>query len=262
MFAPATMVRERILAFGPAGASKTYSWLMTAKYLQEHGNPAIFYVLDTDDSVERMLTSSEFRDLRNLRLYHCYSWPSYERSAEEVCAKAEAGDWIVVDLVCNAWDAVQRYYVEQVHHKDMGDFFLELRQESGDAKNMRSQLARDQMWVIVNKLYYAWINPLVFESRAHLFMCASVSTVHDTDGAEIKAMFRGGIKPAGQKRLPHQFHTILYFQCPRVGQWLVTTIKDRERPPFEGAPLKNFPLQYLGAKAGWREVADTSPARR
>ena len=45
------MIRERILVYGQPGSGKTYAWLQIAQVYSRQR----FFVIDTDDSVARML---------------------------------------------------------------------------------------------------------------------------------------------------------------------------------------------------------------
>jgi len=58
-----------------------------------------------------------------------------------------------------------------------------------------------------------------------------------------------GVKPAGQKHLGHQVHTIFLFIPPISREdkvWRITTIKDRAgRQYFDNDPLINLYKQYF-----------------
>lgn len=285
---------------GSYGAGKSFAWLCTARKAQETGSPAMFYCLDTDDAIQRML-DEEFSDLQNVMLYRVFDWPDYEKAlAESVSAVearfaqriaealAEVGvtmqqvqaeatsrnitfeaacrqlysveparymyDWIVVDLIDLAWEAVQSYFVAEVFQQNIGTYFLEARKA---LKGNRLEVFDGwKDWSVINKVYTSWINQLIFKAPAHIFATAKIEPVSTkTDDAEtLKLYGEFGVKPKGQKSLGHQFHTILLFTCMKMGDWRVTTVKERAssaRRPFAGQPLKNFPVQYLVAKAGW-----------
>jgi len=60
-----------------------------------------------------------------------------------------------------------------------------------------------------------------------------------------------GVRPAGQKALGHQMHTI-FLMIPGKEKWFITTVKDRAgRPYFSKSPLVSLYHQYLMSKAGW-----------
>jgi len=249
---PRPTTRERILVFGAWNTGKSFTWLSIARYCQDHGNRSTFYCLDTDNAIERML-EEQFADLRNVDLARGYEWPDYTRWLEAIKEKAGTGDWVIADMICNAWDAVQRYFIKEIYGKDPGEFFLEIRKASKSPKDALATIAREQMWPTINKVYADWINPLIFQIPAHLFAAAKVTQVSDFDDKAVRSLFRSGVRPAGQKALGHQFHTVLLFVNPKQDDYRATTIKDRGgRKPFNGDPLKSFPVQYLMARAGWR----------
>lgn len=71
-FAPASaIIQERILVFGAAGSGKSTAWLATAKWLQDSGSGATFWVLDTDRAVARMMAGEKFRALSNVKVALC-----------------------------------------------------------------------------------------------------------------------------------------------------------------------------------------------
>lgn len=262
MLRPTHRTRERILAMGSYGVGKSYAWLSIAKKAQETGSPAKFYCLDTDDAIQRML-DEEFTDLSNVVLYRVFDWPDYEQALAESVHTVETRlaeqdgrmyDWVIVDLIDLAWEAVQSYFVEQVHNQGIGEYFLEVRKALKGNRLDVFDGWRD--WGVINKVYTSWINQLIYKVPAHIFAATKIEPVSTkTDSSETLNLFgQYGVKPKGQKNLGHQFHTVMLFSCLKVGDWRVTTVKERAgsvRKPFTGQSLKDFSIQYLVAKAGW-----------
>lgn len=128
---------ERILAFGIFGSGKTYAWLKMAAWAHKTKSPARFFVIDTDAAVERMLWSEEFQSIADRVIVRpVFAWPEYVAALDEFLAQATENDWIVVDMIGNAWDAVQSYFVDEVFGKDIGQYFLEVRKARGDKRNL------------------------------------------------------------------------------------------------------------------------------
>jgi hypothetical protein len=260
-FSSARNTRERILLFGGANAGKTTAVLQIARVIQDDG--AHMYLLDTEDGSARLL-EQEFSDLRNIEVHRVYDWPTYQEAADAVMSKAKAGDWIAVDLLSMAWDAVQRYFVSEVFGKNRGDYFLHIRREmqkiveAQKSKNGKVNMRvldgwRD--WGVINAMYKDFVNPLLYQTPAHLVACSSVSVLSEDEDGDVRRMFSAGYRPAGQKDLPHQFDTIIFIEPPHDPERkrrLATTYKDRGRQPFTDQLLVNFPLQYLMQRAGWR----------
>jgi ABC-type oligopeptide transport system ATPase subunit len=260
-FVPPGNLRERILLFGGAGGGKTTAGLQVARAIQDQGGR--LFVLDTEHGTDKLL-QNEFSDLKNVVVHHVYDFPSYVEAADAVKAECRKDDWVQVDLVGMAWDAVQRYFVEQVFGKNRGDYFLHIRREmqrvmdeGRDGKKRPNMRALDgwRDWTVVNAMYKDFILPLLYQVPAHLLACTMATAVSDEDEEDVKRLFPMGLKPAGQKDLPHQFDTVILLEPPRDKERkrrLATTFKDRGRPTFSDQLLLNFPAQYLMQRAGWR----------
>ncbi len=282
------LVLERVLAMGITGSGKSFQWLKLARALKPIG--AKFRCLDTDNDIDYMLRT-QFLDLLpenggNVYVHPAFDWPEYERGVSWVQQKnltpeqlkvmdkhlvtayntpMKRMDWVVVDKINNAWSTVQRYFVGEVFGENMGEYFLQVRKEmqSGARKTakggMPSSPIKEGMdgwkdWSVINKLYDDWILPIIYRIHCHVYVATDVDKLDKgtNKDPEILNLFGDlGVKPAGQKKLGGQHHTILLY-IPGKDNWLVTTVKDRAgRPYFSRIPLSSFYLQYLVAKAGW-----------
>jgi hypothetical protein len=248
-FEPSRPLRERILVFGGAGSGKSRQGLAIAQRVRASGHG--WYCIDTDDGIERLL-ATEFPDL-DVELRHVSRWPAYVEALEEFAPRLRPGDWLHIDLIDYAWDAVQAHFIHEVYGKGAGEFFLDIRKSAGSPKDAAKAVAQEQMWPVVNKLYKEWINPIVYELPCHVYACATTTTVGDRDDKEVRKLYPSGVRPAGQKHLSHQFHTIIQFDGNQEkGEWHATTIRDRGREPMRDERLVSFPVQYLVKRAGWR----------
>lgn len=280
-------ILERILTCGITGSGKSYQWIKLAEKLLPTG--AIFRVLDTDNAIGYML-ETKFPHLMpenkgNVYICNVYDWPHYRLGMKWALHRPikdedlaglngnlrkvyntpiKPNDWIVVDMIDNAWKTVQNYFTTQVFEEDMGDYFLEIRKEvhargEKDIKGKPVQtIAREAFdgwkdWVVMNRLYDDWILPLIYTIPCHLYAAAKVEQIDRGEkDAEILTLFGDvGVRPTGQKHLGHQMHTLLLY-IPGKDKWFVTTLKDRAgRSYFTKIPLTSFYMQYLVAKAGW-----------
>lgn len=243
-------LRERILAYGGPGSGKTNAWLRLAKHLPD----ATFYVIDTEIGAERSM--EEYPDIENIKVYGVIDWPEYRKAQKEICAKAKAGDWIVLDMAEKAWKAVQRDFIEQIFGQDTGDYFLQARKKlKKGAESIfggkDSVLKGWTDWSVINARYDDFILPLVYRSKANLFIASMPDVVNEDDDKDVKALFGPyGAKPAGQKALGHQPDTLLLMQYTREG-WTMTTVKDRGgRKYMDHVRVIDFYFQY-GKIAGW-----------
>lgn len=260
MLRPTKKLREKILLTGAYGTGKSHAWLSIARLSQKTGSPAVFYCIDTDDAIERMLAEG-FPELENVVVRRAYQWPEYEAAMEEFLAKARPvsdehpGDWIIVDMIDPAWDETQAHFVRQVFGKDPGDYFLAIRKQVKSGSLYQEAFDGWKDWPAINRVYFDWISPYVLRSGAHILATAQVEALdvqQEKDKTTRLLYGEYGVKPKGQKRLGHQFHTVLWLQQVRQGDWRMTTIKDRARKMLEGVPLKVFPIDYLVRVAGWR----------
>ena len=245
-------IPERILAMGMAGAGKSSNWLNIAKFAALTKSDAQFYVLDTDQAIPRMMTGYPMIQDR-VHIDIGYDWNDYKVWQLKVNRSARPQDWVVVDFIGSAWQAVQQAYVESVFNKDIGDYFLFQRKASEKA------LEGWVDWNVINAMYRQWMNPLVYKGKYNLYCTAKSEPLSGdkkpTESKEVRSLFLPyGIKPSGQKDLPFQFHTLLIndrITTPAGDKRVITTIKDRERPELKGAEVKNFTNDYLVKVGGW-----------
>lgn len=243
-------MRERILTIGGAGSGKTYTWMRLAAYFQD----AHFYIIDTEAGAERSLM--EFPNVKNVTTMTAFDWPEYRKAEKYVTGKAVKGDWIVVDTVDKAWTAVTRWFISEIFEQEMGEYFLEARRKlKKDAKSLFS--GRDAAlkgwldWPVINRNYDDFIHSLIYRSSANLYLVSNAQSVSEDDEKEVREIYGPhGVRPMGQKSLPHQPDTVLLLSHTRDG-YLMTTIKDRGgRQYMERQRVVNFPVQY-GKIAGW-----------
>jgi hypothetical protein len=238
--------RERILLYGGAKVGKTSSYLSIAKKCPE----STIYVLDSDYAIDRML---EGGDYTNVDARPIDEWPDYVNGVRDITKKMKPDDWLVIDFMSTAWDAVQAYYVEKRYGKEIEDYFLEFRVKKGNAKS--NELEGDTDWKVINKLYNAFALE-VKKAPGHVLATATARSVGDRDTSEQKSTFGVvGVRPEGQKKIAYDFHTILFVSKDRTGNRLVTTAGERERKWLDKAPLNDFATDYLLKVGGWRPSA-------
>ena len=279
-------VLERILVMGITGSGKSYQWLTIARSLKNTN--AVFRCIDTDNDIDYML-GTQFQDLMpengsNVYVIRACDWPEYKtairwfnkKMSKEEESKLDknqliaykkpvnSNDWLIVDKINNAWSAVQDYFVDGVHQEDIGDYFLRIRKElksKGDVGKSGQKMTSITLesidgwkdWPVINKLYADFIKEIVYKSRCHVYAATDVDEIDKKEkDPEILSLFGDlRIKPAGQKKLGGQFHSI-FLMIPGSNKRLITTIKDRaDREHMKKVPLFNMFLQYLVAKAGW-----------
>jgi len=274
---------------GITGSGKSYQWLKLARTLKPTG--AVFRCIDTDNDIDYMLRTQFLDLLPendgNVYVHPAFDWPEYKRGVYWIQGKLtqqqikDLGvydkhlvdvynqpikpiDWVTVDKINNAWSRVQRHFVSNVFEEDMGEYFLEVRKKIHEAGGIGKSGRRATStilegldgwmdWSVINRLYDDWILPIIYRVPCHVYAATDVSEIDKTEkDPEILSLFGDyKIKPAGQKALGGQFHTIFLY-IPGRKQWKIITIKDRaDRIYFDKTPLHDFHIQYLVAKAGW-----------
>lgn len=247
---------ERILGFGDTGTGKTSAFLQIAEFHQRHGSDAIFYVLDTDNTMEAMVTRGRYAELTNLNITQLTCWDDYVPSIERLRKKVRPHDWCSIDLVSKAWSEVQDQYVVEIWG-DLEDYWVNARKQGDLADGTPMDGWTD--WQVINRMYRQFSNA-VHRMQCHVYATAEQKELMKAsksgkggEKADIQETYgRFGVKPEGQKQLGHMFHTILLFKRSGRGQHIVNTVKDRERSELTAEEWDDFAATYLEGVAGWR----------
>ena len=246
---PRTNARERVLAIGGPGVGKSTGILHIARKIPT----SQFYVLDTDFAFERMLTGDNEAlhadNGGNVHVRVATEWADYTAAIPEYQQQMSRDDWLVIDMIGPAWDSVQEFYTDRVFGKDIDQFFLEARtsQKKGSAFDGRKD------WGVINKLYKSWVLGVIGKTPGHIYATTGITALSEDDDRALRNLFGAyGVKPVGQKANAHMFHTVLLLSKGRVGEWRMTTVKDRERAEVENQPVTDFAIEYLLKIARWR----------
>lgn len=233
-------MQERILVYGGTGSGKSYSWLTIARTKPND----TFYCIDTDRAISRML-GTEFKDLKNIKLYACRDWKVCEKALAEIKPMIKEDDWLIVDMADALWDFVQSYYTQEIFHKNIDEYFLQLRKSIAGGSKIEAFKGWTD-WQIINKLYQDYINTIMYDLPSNIFITAKASKYSSDDGDEpsLKDAFSMvGFKPEGEKRNAYRVHTVLFLNHDTFGYY-ITTVKDRGRQQLKQFPYKNFAETY------------------
>jgi hypothetical protein len=235
---------ERILILGGPKVGKTSAYLSIAAACPD----VTMYVLDSDNAMRRMLSA---RPLPNVQVTPIDTWEDYVEGVRAVVAKAKPEDWLVIDFLSGAWDAVQAWYIEKRFGKTAEDYFT----AHVAAAKKGNPLEGDTDWMAINKNHKAFMN-MVKKAPCNVLATSTAKALGDRDDASLKSTYGLlGIRPEGQKHLSHDFHTLLVLSKTVRGEYQMTTAGDRERSVLEKAPLQDFAKDYLLRVAGWRPAA-------
>lgn len=248
-----TQGRERILLMGGYGVGKSFAWAKIADWNFRRNGGKVF-VLDTDMAFDRM--AIEFPEAFEAKCvpFDLAEWSDYNSCLADAYKQNDGSkeNWLVVDLVDKAWEAVQQYYIDQVFAKSMDSYFLEARKRNISGNPLDGW----QDWSVINRLYQAWIMK-VLRWPGHVLCAAPAEPVimdgKNADSEEVRNTFgRLGVKPKGQKSLAFQFHTVLYLQQSRGDKFVMNTVKDRSRELLKKKEFTDFVAAYLAPVAGWK----------
>lgn len=240
---------------GPWNAGKSRAWCSIGAWLRRTGAPGRLYVIDTDRAVDRM--AEEWTDFyNNVESVDAYEWSDYTDALRTFSKAATSDDWLVVDMIDQAWDAVQNHFVQEVFGKDASSFFLESR-KAGDKGHPLAE-GYGVNWNVINKLYASFMGGVI-RWPGHVVCCTPVDSVQQPDRSGKGGDSRDvldlygpfGAKPRGQKALGFQFHTILLLNHRRDDKWAFTSIKDRGRDRPVNEQLNDFVMDYLVKVAKW-----------
>jgi len=243
--------RERILTFGVGGTGKSEGLLTIAREAEEGS----FYIIDNDLSAERLLATKfpEAADRVTIFDHMPSDWEALLDRLRKLVEVGEREDWLSIDSVTPTWDAVQGWWVETQFGEGVAEHLTKLRGQAKDTSEFNKLLVSDMMWQIVNK-EYGKLYDLLLRWPGHLYLTAELTTIGgDNEDRDIKNMFGAyGVKPRGNKRLGHISSTTLMMTKSRVGEFYMTTIKDRGRREVENQQVTDFALDYLVAVAKWK----------
>lgn len=247
--------RERILTYAPPGAGKSNAILTVARRCPD----TQFYVIDTEfDNYDRLL-DTEFTDLENVTVESVVEWDGIMPTLRDFKKRADKDDWLVLDSVTPTWDMVQEWYIEQVFGESDDKFFMNLRTAQQDGKTDKDGgLDGWKDWGVINKNYMKIYKELL-TTQCHVYLTAEADKLQEPikgkggdDKATRNLFGAAGLKPKGQKRLGHIPQTVLLLGKNRMGEYSMTTVKDRGRVEMEDQEVGDWSKDYLVNVAGWK----------
>lgn len=250
--------RERILAYGGSGSGKSSIWLNIARWMENTNAQGKVRVIDTDFAWEAYRPTDGSLDNR-IVVADAWDWKDFTPAAQRLTRAKDISpdDWLVVDLVDKVWSKAQQGFFEYLTDRPFDEFLADAQKNN---VNVGGEWGSN--WGVINKMYSGFMDNIM-RWRGHVLCCAPEAEVRQPDRAgkggdseQIRNLFgRVGVKPQGQKDLPHIFHTVLLMQAAgsvASPEWRMLSVKDRERALLKGEKVDQFVLSYLMKVAGWK----------
>lgn len=283
MLHPPTERRERICVYGPSDSGKTSCAVAIANWIARTKAPSRMFFIDTDGTAEASIPDELVGNV--VDIFDVDGRNEMKAATKIIQGKLDRArnDWLVVDSIDRPWNYAQDSFFELGYGIDPDDFFIDAKrkamlrsQETGKGEAIGDYVAGDHgvNWQIINKMY-GEMTKLLKTRNAHVLCTSPATEVRKPDrsgrGGDdpeiIDTFTRVGIKPAGQKGLPYQFHTILLVQRKAGGRdsdkfRVIGTQKERN-PLGIAAPRerltavemtveRDFVVTYLMGVAKWR----------
>lgn len=263
-------IRERLCIYGPPGVGKTHLFLNIALWHQKLGSDAMFYAVSSDLAYEVLTMNPEFEELENLHYTDVCDFDDYVKAARSYSNKMRPQDWLTVDLMDNAWSAVQDEYA-RVQTKLAGGNLEDMGDLWATAGSVEEYPIKGWEWGMPNARYRILANNILLRNPGHLYLVFGQAELKADSGSgksgedqKVKDMFGHlGVKPKGQKDDPFRYHTILNVDSNGHHAQKIATAKDRfgaRRPlgkkmsqgSVRGEPIEDFFMEYLVEVAGWK----------
>lgn len=260
--------RERVLVYGHEGTGKSTDAISIAQACPN----VLVWVVDNDNSYDRLIETNAV-ELPNIYTAGVdfaedndpYSWEGMRKSIAEAQAKMGRDDWLIVDMLSKAWDAVQEWFIEQIFQSDIDDYFLKIRMEKERLKATKKEGDKDKKalgafegwmdWPVINQTYHKGMSTPLLRCPGHLLCVAEAQKLSEDDDRGIKELYGPlGARPKGQKRSGHIMQTVIMQGRDRGGNFKLTTVKDRGRELWNGEVMEDFSRDYLEATAGWTKT--------
>lgn len=271
--------RERILLSGPTKVGKSNAVISIAKYTPS----STVHVIDNDNAYVAALERSS-NPPSNIQVHDVEDYEETIEAIREVRdwikqdEDVRRDDWIAVDLFSGTWDDVQSSFVEEIFDTTMDSYMMAKRKALQGRREDATKNAKpgdkasaggggalgvfeqDTDWTTINHVYRQ-LQATLRRFPCHVIACTEVDEIDTRPGRKndkemMKLYGAYGVKPRGQKRSPHLFHTLLMMTKMSSGenaQYVMTSIGDRgDRADLDEDEVGEFAVSYLQGIAGWK----------
>jgi hypothetical protein len=285
---PSTRRIERLLLFGTGGVGKTHAALQVARAAVASGR--LMYVVETDPAWDACLEHPDFGGMgyreewhggdkvdearwessSPLVIHRARDWPQTRDAMAWTWDRARdnAGGWITVDNQTLPWNWIKPWYQTELYGRERDEFLLSIRRaqiEAGRSKDGKATEGEFNEYDFINPHYQTRMTDLLLNPPCHLIVTAEETGMSERfDKGPTRTLYgKLGVKPNGQKQSPHLTHTVLHMTKTAVGEYRLTTVKDRGgRDEWERAEWEDFPTMYLEETAGWTRTSSGTATPR
>lgn len=247
--------RERIQIIGDSNAGKSYAYMRKAMHDHAQKSTARWFVIDTDDTMPPMLQEGgEFEGLfegdgGNVYVYPCDSWGDIVGSLHTIMRTAHKGDWIVFDVVNQAYDLCVAVVAASYGLDVQAETFRRIQSREGFGAFPA------EIWQAVSVLFDGAIRQVTASPANVIFVQHLTDYVEQRSTREVTLMFdQIGVKPQGAKKISKISNTVVFLWTvrkilkdnnkKRIGSEIVrklTIVKDRGKLTFADVPYdKDF----------------------
>lgn len=253
--------RERIIIYADNGGGKSSAYISLADWMVRTRSHDKLWLFDTQYQWPANSGGDSYFDpVVNWTYLDRADFGVWKDQAERVRKAVKPDDWIVVDMMMDAWNGAQsHYWGEKSGNSSLAELWL---------KNRPQDVAGDHgtNWGIINKFYNEFRLPIL-NAPCHVLMLTTAKPIRKPNeagkgGDDLNTRnFYGKteMQMEGQKELRGDGFSVLYaFEAN--GKYRYTSVKEMgpigrpKRQLLAGADVseKGFVQGYLMPVAGWR----------
>jgi hypothetical protein len=153
----------------------------------------------------------------------------------------------------------------QVFGKTSQDFLVEARARGAAAGKQTGNFDGMHDWPAITRIHEEFYDEVLL-ANGHVILIAEGKKIRsDLDNSEEVTTIYGptGSQPVGQRSLGHNCHTIVFTARNLAGDWVYSTLKDREpRVGVSRVKWADFAGDYLKPQAMWNRQSVIDARRK
>lgn len=256
------MVRERIIAGGATGSSKTFSLIKIIEHVIAKEPDVHHVIIEVDDGVTRVMDEFQLPYVHwrwdddasewklkggneagaRLHVYHCSRFEQVRKAQMEITAKVGRGElneksWIGVDGIdflynTMRYEAIDKLLAAKTKRRSKMETTEDAWEAALEVRATGATMLEPGDWDMIHSFYESFLSYLMFRISCNIFVTTGLAVIGDNEGdTDLKRFYDAlGVKMKfeGQKRTPRVFDTLLAFKGD-VSGYYVAIWKDRGR---------------------------------